>query len=165
MLIGEGQADFKFVQPNSRASGVRNTFHANSAERDLDQSRHRDSPAIRTHQRCCASARDDAAGHARARVSRRIGLSCPVSVDDQRGSTRPEKANSGRPSGREHVDRVEGTSSIRCDFEVGRSPAWGPLGFCRPCFFSDGLRWAPADAKSGGSHFRPCGYGARARRA
>src|SRR5206468_2881860 len=35
---------------------------------------------------------------------------------------------------------------------LGRSPACEPSGLSRPCFFPVGLKCAPADAKSGGSH-------------
>src|SRR6185369_13213302 len=32
------------------------------------------------------------------------------------------------------------------------SPACGPSGFCKPCFLLSGLKWGPADLKSGASH-------------
>src|SRR5262249_59473339 len=32
----------------------------------------------------------------------------------------------------------------------GRSPACGPSGFIEPCFLLAGLKWAPAEGKSGG---------------
>src|SRR2546428_10061523 len=35
---------------------------------------------------------------------------------------------------------------------LGRSPAWAPCGFSAPCWRLIGLKWPPADAKSGGSH-------------
>src|SRR6266702_2762612 len=34
---------------------------------------------------------------------------------------------------------------------LGRSPACAPSGLSRPCFLPVGLKWAPADTKSGGS--------------
>ena len=36
--------------------------------------------------------------------------------------------------------------------KFGMSPACGPSGFSMPCFFMSGLKWPPADAKSGPSH-------------
>src|ERR1019366_8851127 len=37
--------------------------------------------------------------------------------------------------------------------KLGLSPAWWPSGFSNPCFFPSGLKWPPADLKSGASHF------------
>ena len=37
--------------------------------------------------------------------------------------------------------------------KFGMSPAWAPSGFCMPCFLLSGLKWPPADLKSGPSHF------------
>src|SRR6266481_65130 len=36
---------------------------------------------------------------------------------------------------------------------LGLSPAWWPSGFSNPCFLPSGLKWGPADLKSGASHF------------
>src|ERR1700676_1397213 len=37
--------------------------------------------------------------------------------------------------------------------KLGLSPAWWPSGFSNPCFLPSGLKWGPADLKSGASPF------------
>src|SRR5882762_8425195 len=37
--------------------------------------------------------------------------------------------------------------------KLGLSPLWWPSGFSNPCILPSGLKWGPADLKSGPSHF------------